>query len=172
MKCTWKLPQRNIASGLYNEWRHLQGVYLTLKLPKFLKNLLFGEVLPMALKMYELLWALRMFWSTIKGTSVKISTDLLSVKNVRNRSYSGPHFPAFGLNTERYGLSLLIQSECGKMRTRITQNTDTFHECWTKFTKWRDKKCSKMAKKRTATLSSWVVMIMISSRFLFDFQNI
>ena len=40
------------------------------------------------------------------------------VKSVRIRSYSGPHFPAFGLNTERY---------CGKMRTRITPNTDTFY---------------------------------------------
>ena len=29
---------------------------------------------------------------------------------------SGPYFPAFGLNTERY-LSLRIQSECGKIRT-------------------------------------------------------
>ena len=25
-------------------------------------------------------------------------------------------------------VSLRIQSECGKMRTRITRNTDTFHE--------------------------------------------
>ena len=25
-----------------------------------------------------------------------------------------PHFPAFGLDTERYGLSLHIQSKCGK----------------------------------------------------------
>ena len=39
------------------------------------------------------------------------------VKSVRIRSYSGPHFPVFGLN---------IQSECGKMQTRITPNTDTF----------------------------------------------
>ena len=31
--------------------------------------------------------------------------------------FSGPHFPVFGLN---------IQSECGKMQTRITPNTDTF----------------------------------------------
>ena len=28
---------------------------------------------------------------------------------------------------KRYGLSLRIQSECGKLRTRITPNTDTFH---------------------------------------------
>ena len=49
------------------------------------------------------------------------------VKSVHIRSYSGPHFPAFGLNTERYGVSLRIQSECGKMRTRITPTTDTLH---------------------------------------------
>ena len=29
-------------------------------------------------------------------------------KSVHIRSYSGPHFPAFGLNTERYGVSLCI----------------------------------------------------------------
>ena len=49
------------------------------------------------------------------------------VESVRIRSYSGPHFPAFGLNTERYGVSLRIQSECGKIRTRITPNMDTFY---------------------------------------------
>ena len=49
------------------------------------------------------------------------------IKSVRIRSYSGPDFPAFGLNTERYGVSLSIQSECEKMRTRITPNTITFH---------------------------------------------
>ena len=30
------------------------------------------------------------------------------VKIVRIRSFSGPHFPAFGLNTERYGLSYSV----------------------------------------------------------------
>ena len=49
------------------------------------------------------------------------------VKSVRLQSYSDPHFPVFGLNTQRYGLSVLIQSECGKMRTRITPNRDAFH---------------------------------------------
>ena len=32
--------------------------------------------------------------------------------------FSGPYFPAFRLNTERYELSLRIQSECRKIRTR------------------------------------------------------
>ena len=43
------------------------------------------------------------------------------------RSYSGPHFPALGLNTETYGVSLRIQSECAKIWIRITPNTDTFY---------------------------------------------
>ena len=37
------------------------------------------------------------------------------------------YFPAFGLNTEIYGVSLRIQSKCGKMRTRITPNTETYY---------------------------------------------
>ena len=48
-------------------------------------------------------------------------------KNVRIQSYSGPYFPACGLNTERFGVSLCIQSKCGKMWIRITLDTDTFH---------------------------------------------
>ena len=47
-------------------------------------------------------------------------------KSVRIRSYSSPHFPAFGLNTERYEVSLRIQSEWWKMPARTTPNTDTF----------------------------------------------
>ena len=33
----------------------------------------------------------------------------------------------FRLNTERYGVSLRIQFECGKIRTKVTPNSDTFH---------------------------------------------
>ena len=45
-------------------------------------------------------------------------------KSVRIPSYSGPYFPAFGLD---YGVSLRIQSEYGKIQTRITLNTDNFY---------------------------------------------
>ena len=49
-----------------------------------------------------------------------ISEVLLSLhESVHIRSYSGSYFPAFVLNTER--------SECGKRRTRITPNMDTFY---------------------------------------------
>ena len=32
--------------------------------------------------------------------------------------FSGPYFPVFALNMERYGVSLRIQFECGEIRTR------------------------------------------------------
>ena len=41
------------------------------------------------------------------------------VKNVPIRSYSSPCFPAFGLNTERYSVSVCIQSERGENNTAI-----------------------------------------------------
>ena len=52
-------------------------------------------------------------------------------RGVRIRSYSGLYSPVFRLNTEQYGVSVCIQSEIGKMRTRITPNTDIFHAVYT-----------------------------------------
>ena len=43
------------------------------------------------------------------------------------RSFSGPYFSAFRLNIERYRIFLRIQYKCGKIQTRKTPNTDTFH---------------------------------------------
>ena len=48
-------------------------------------------------------------------------------KSVLVWSYSGPFFPAFRLNAKRYSVSLNIESEYGKIRTRITPNTGTFY---------------------------------------------
>ena len=44
--------------------------------------------------------------------------------------FSGPYFPAFGLNNERYFVSLRIKSECGKIWTR--KNSVFGH-----FTQWK-----------------------------------
>ena len=49
------------------------------------------------------------------------------VKNFRILIISGPYFLAFGLITERYSVSLQIQSKSVKIRTRETPNTYTFH---------------------------------------------
>ena len=49
------------------------------------------------------------------------------VKNFLIRSFSSPYFPAFELISERYSVPLCIQSECRKIRTRKTPNTDAFY---------------------------------------------
>ena len=55
--------------------------------------------------------------STIINIKI-LALEYQCVKIVQMRSFSGPYFPAFGLNTERYGASLRIQSQCGKIWTR------------------------------------------------------
>ena len=75
------------------------------------------------------------------GILLSFILDPHCVKSARIRSYSGSHFPTFGLNTERYSVSLRIQSEWGKMWTRITPNTDTFPAVGVSF--WRPAKLLK-----------------------------
>ena len=53
--------------------------------------------------------------------------ELTLLKKCPYLELSGPYFSAFRLNNERYCVSLRIQSECGKILTRITPNTNTFH---------------------------------------------
>ena len=64
--------------------------------------------------------------------AVKIMKILISSKPTFRKKC--PHselfwsvFPTFGMNTERCRVSVRIQCECGKMRTRITPNMDSFH---------------------------------------------
>ena len=68
---------------------------------------------------HQLHWDFRIFLNHF----FMLATSSHFVKSVRVRSYSGPHFPAFGLKTERYGVSFHIQSKYGKIRTSITPNT-------------------------------------------------
>ena len=72
------------------------------------------------------------FLSCASMKGLGITPKCHCVKSARIRNYSGPHFPAFGLNADsRILLSLRIQFECRKMRTRITPNTNTFHTVYT-----------------------------------------
>ena len=68
----------------------------------------------------------KVFYQTLKliPLCAKINTTRkMSVFGV----FSGLYFPACGMNKEIYKVNLRIQSECGKMHTRKTPNTDTFH---------------------------------------------
>ena len=49
------------------------------------------------------------------------------MRNAHIRNFSGPYFPTFEMITERHFVSLRILSECGKIRSRKTPNTDTFY---------------------------------------------
>ena len=59
-------------------------------------------------------------WAIQSAQSLIILTD--TTWSVRVRSFTGPYFPAFGLN-KRY-------SGCGKIRTWKTPSMDTFHAVW------------------------------------------
>ena len=63
----------------------------------------------------------------IFNIKLNIDISLLPVKSVQIRSFSGPCFPVFGLNTKIYGVNLRIQSEWRKKRTRKTPYFDTLY---------------------------------------------
>ena len=61
----------------------------------------------------------------------KITKELeqnLSITLPNKCPYSELFWSAFSCIKIQYGVPLRIQSECEKMRTRVTPNTDTFHE--------------------------------------------
>ena len=73
---------------------------------------------------------LRLYQWNIGTKWCKKKLLLLCVKSVRIWSFSGPYFPVFVLNMGWYWVSLCIQSEYVKMRTRKTPNMDTFQAVW------------------------------------------
>ena len=81
------------------------------------------------------------FWCLFLSNNIIITEFLVReqhcVKSVRIQNFSGLYFPAFGLNTERYSVSLRIQSECWKIWTRKTLWIWTlFTQCKTTFFKY------------------------------------
>ena len=58
----------------------------------------------------------------------RLVVKLHCVKRNYFRNISGLYSPAFGLNTEIYGVNFRIQSECRKIQARKTPSMDTFYE--------------------------------------------
>ena len=92
----------------------------------------FRQLLPKnCLRVFDHFVGLRLkgygYFRGVFRTLLYIYNDHHRVKSDQIRPYSGLHFPAFGLNTEKYSVSLCIQTEYGKIRTRITPNTDNFY---------------------------------------------
>ena len=74
-------------------------------------------------------------WVAIRQSDSKtlLSLPLLLITVWKVSKYgliSCPYFPVFGLNTERYEVSLRIQSECGKIRTRNNSVFGRFTQCF------------------------------------------
>ena len=82
-------------------------------------------------KNFKQMFPLHTPWKYQKSSSFYFCLSEISkfcfhcVKSIFIRSFSGPYFPTFPPNTEGYSVSLRIQSECGKIRTTKTPNTDT-----------------------------------------------
>ena len=92
---------------------------------------------------------------------------IICVKSFRIRSFSCPYFPAFGLNLERYGVSLRIQSECGEMWTRKTPNKDTFLAVYDMDND--NKLAANLVKSNCVTLPDIAGGILCYQRFVFYF---
>ena len=94
------------------------------------------------------------------------------LKVVRIRSFSGPHFSAFGLNTGRYEVSLRIQYKCRKIGTRITPKSVTFHAVkvawlalsisWLKVSEYPFKQNKNMLKKKAVLLYTYFYNISLN----------
>ena len=82
------------------------------------------------------------------------------LKSVSIRSYSGAHFLAFGLNTERYEVSLPIQPECGKCGRkylRIRHFLFREHHWWLflPLAKWNREECFKVFWSSKIHIQNW-----------------
>ena len=64
----------------------------------------------------DFLWSLFQFWNLHYVKSYCIWSICIC-----------PYFSAFRLNVEKYGVSLCIQSKCGKTRAKKTMNRYTFY---------------------------------------------
>ena len=77
-------------------------------------------------RLKKIVYTLNFFQEKISWNQQKLSHTTLRKKSPYSELLWSV-FSAFGLNTERYAVSLGIQSECRKIRTRITPNTDAFY---------------------------------------------
>ena len=66
----------------------------------------------------KLLWKVLLHFFFCKQNDLLSNRTYTAWKVSKYGVFSGLYFPAFGLNTETYSVSLRIQSKCRKMRTR------------------------------------------------------
>ena len=101
------------ASGLYFTSRTYLPISCHWSLFMPLKNVRKPLVRPVTWNVLT-----RMFLNRVTQSFKKIMKDPYCVKSVHIWNFSGPYFPTFGVT---------IQSGCGKILSRKTPNTYTFH---------------------------------------------
>ena len=113
----WSISESSIKDHMFLVWK----IMFPIDLMKRYKMTLQFKNLNDILNFHDLLDLFRFLFKILRLLREWNEDDIShSVKSIRIRSFYGPYFPTFRLNKERY-------SVCGKMRTRETPNTDTFH---------------------------------------------
>ena len=154
--CTIKLEinKYSFTFGIFYTCKLFHSIFLSefLKLLKFLNNFIwyakeFLTFAPKYLKLFVLnfiwfdfrIWRFSLWFSGV-GRFVIFSLKLHKKCPYSELFWSAffSHFPAFGLNTERYSVSLRIQSECGKIRENADQNNSEYGH----FMQWKSLKIS------------------------------
>ena len=104
-KTDWNFCNRNLQSVAFNRksWKLLSSFFSTLILPLF--KIFFRVIFYLAVAFQRLWFPKAVMWYP-------------HFRESKYKVFSGPYFPVFGLSTERYSVSLRIQSECEKIRTR------------------------------------------------------
>ena len=140
-----KIPQFHLISRCRNfAEAHTASARFRAIRPKLYENFVHSRKLGEISVFYAVFYIIRLFENLLikmfqfLEDYLLILTSLEAVvahRCLRNKAiaftegYLGPcqTFPVFGLNTERYFVSLCIQSKLGKIRTGITPNTDSFN---------------------------------------------
>ena len=71
---------------------------------------------------FNVVYYIQLFSASLMVVSTELGYQYNCVKSVRIRSYSGPHFSRI------FPYSVRMRENARKMRTRITPNTDSYHD--------------------------------------------
>ena len=164
------------------QWKHQNNVWNPFKVNNVVNEVILVSLLLTLNKIYIFFWCSIVdleqvnedFWKTSRCSNI-IQLEQTELQPIHQPCTTlrekcpylelfWSHFPAFGLNTKRCGVSLRIQPECRKMRTRITPNTDTFYPAldMTQLTNyWESQLCFELR----------VLIYVVASRFSVNFKR-
>ena len=102
------------------EGHHVKMSYLFIRITHSLIDYLLEAVSALFKSIAFSRWRILLLSIHLPLQKIQLPSTMHCVKSVRIRSFSGPCFPAFGLNTERYSVEILRISPYS---VRIRENT-------------------------------------------------